>query len=358
MATTVVPMQQQLQPLSIDNKTTASQDASALARKRRREILMSQRAMIPDNTYSHQQQQQLQLQQQQQQQQQQPAQLMSQPKTLLTQQQQDGSATKRRRIAGSEITPVLTQSTPAVGSNHTIMTKIPSSTTTTTTTPATTTTANSKANKKKGLKKPQMKYDPDVPMTKEQAAVWRREQRRKRNRESAAASRQRQRDRISELEVELNGWKSKFDAVMKKIDEMEEIARMKVTDELIDSLPTASVLGFNTGTITGGGPTIVPEAQGQTVSVVEQTPAPVVSCTPLASSSVSSPLVSSPPSPYGGAGKVSSDEESDTAEDSSTEDERHCNNKMISRQASSEINHYTQHPPQTLWVSNAPLSVR
>ena len=58
-------------------------------------------------------------------------------------------------------------------------------------------------------KKPQMKYDPDIPMTKEEAAVWRREQRRKRNRESAAASRQRQRDRIAELEIDLDDWKIK-----------------------------------------------------------------------------------------------------------------------------------------------------
>ena len=33
-------------------------------------------------------------------------------------------------------------------------------------------------------KKPQMRYDPSEPMTKEAAAVWRREQRRKRNRDS------------------------------------------------------------------------------------------------------------------------------------------------------------------------------
>lgn len=62
-----------------------------------------------------------------------------------------------------------------------------------------------------------MKYDPDVPMTKEQAAVWRREQRRKRNRESAAASRQRQRDRICELEEEVEDWKQQYDIIMSKI---------------------------------------------------------------------------------------------------------------------------------------------
>lgn len=59
-------------------------------------------------------------------------------------------------------------------------------------------------------KKPQMRYDPSVPMTKEEAAVWRREQRRKRNRDSAAASRQRQRNRILELEGEVAEWKKKI----------------------------------------------------------------------------------------------------------------------------------------------------
>lgn len=60
-------------------------------------------------------------------------------------------------------------------------------------------------------KRPQMKYDPSVPMTKEETSAWRREQRRKRNRESAAACRKRQRDRISELEDVVAGWKAKFD---------------------------------------------------------------------------------------------------------------------------------------------------
>jgi hypothetical protein len=79
----------------------------------------------------------------------------------------------------------------------------------------------SESAKSKG-KKPQMKYDPEVPMTKEEAAAWRREQRRKRNRESAAASRQRQRDRISELEIELGGWKDKYEAMMDQIKTLEK----------------------------------------------------------------------------------------------------------------------------------------
>lgn len=73
-------------------------------------------------------------------------------------------------------------------------------------------------------KKPQMKYDPDVPMTKEEAAVWRREQRRKRNRESAALSRQRQRDRIADLEVEVADWKNKVDSIMDRIKKLEDVS--------------------------------------------------------------------------------------------------------------------------------------
>jgi hypothetical protein len=70
-------------------------------------------------------------------------------------------------------------------------------------------------------KKPQKKYDPDVPMSKDELAAWRREQRRKRNRESAAASRQRQRERINELEIELNDWKTKYEAIQEKIRALE-----------------------------------------------------------------------------------------------------------------------------------------
>lgn len=86
----------------------------------------------------------------------------------------------------------------------------------TTTTRTTTTTSSSKR-----AKRPQMRYEPDVPMTKEQAAAWRREQRRKRNRESAAASRQRQRDRIAELELEVEEWKEKFQAAFLRLEELE-----------------------------------------------------------------------------------------------------------------------------------------
>jgi hypothetical protein len=85
----------------------------------------------------------------------------------------------------------------------------------------------------KGGKKPQMKYDPDVPMTKDDAAAWRREQRRKRNRESAAASRQRQRDRIAELEIEVGDWKDKYDEMMSKIRKLEDITGSSKTAEFV-----------------------------------------------------------------------------------------------------------------------------
>jgi hypothetical protein len=75
----------------------------------------------------------------------------------------------------------------------------------------------------------QMRYDPDVPMTKEEAAAWRREARRVRNRESAAASRQKTRDRIVQLEGEVDMWKSKYEEVMSKLRLAESGGSEKVT---------------------------------------------------------------------------------------------------------------------------------
>ena len=89
-------------------------------------------------------------------------------------------------------------------------------------------------------KKPQMKYEPDVPMTKEEAAIWRREQRRKRNRESAAASRQRQRDRITELEGEVEDVKVKYCDTLDKIREMELKLGLPPTAEFIPVVRTSS----------------------------------------------------------------------------------------------------------------------
>jgi hypothetical protein len=75
-----------------------------------------------------------------------------------------------------------------------------------------------------GKKKTQIRYDPEVPMNKDQLAAWRREARRVRNRESAAASRQRIRDRITELEVEVDEWKDKHAAALDRLAQLERLA--------------------------------------------------------------------------------------------------------------------------------------
>mmetsp|Transcript_26953 Transcript_26953/g.53835 ORF Transcript_26953/g.53835 Transcript_26953/m.53835 type:complete len:252 (-) Transcript_26953:406-1161(-) len=70
-------------------------------------------------------------------------------------------------------------------------------------------------------KAPQKRYEPSIPMSKEEAAEWRREQRRKRNRESAAASRQKTRDRISQLEDVVSNMQRRFEAVAKRLRQYE-----------------------------------------------------------------------------------------------------------------------------------------
>lgn len=71
-------------------------------------------------------------------------------------------------------------------------------------------------------KKTQIRYDPDVPMDKDQLAAWRREARRVRNRESAAASRQRIRSRINELEDEVAEWKTKYSQAMERLAALQQ----------------------------------------------------------------------------------------------------------------------------------------
>lgn len=78
-------------------------------------------------------------------------------------------------------------------------------------------------------KKAQIRYDPEVPMDKEQLAAWRREARRVRNRESAAASRQRIRNRINELEDEVGQWKSKYSQAMERLAALQQ--SIKTEDE-------------------------------------------------------------------------------------------------------------------------------
>lgn len=80
------------------------------------------------------------------------------------------------------------------------------------------------AKKDSGTKKTQVRYDPEVPMDKEQLAAWRKEARRVRNRESAAASRQRIRDRITELEGEVGQWKQKYAMAKERLEQLEGVA--------------------------------------------------------------------------------------------------------------------------------------
>jgi len=87
----------------------------------------------------------------------------------------------------------------------------------------------------------QNRYEPDVPMTKEQAADWRREARRKRNRESAAASRNKVRSRISELETEVDEWKDKYEGLLGRIRKLEQLDG------------TGSAMGLNMGMSMGMG---------------------------------------------------------------------------------------------------------
>mmetsp|Transcript_10205 Transcript_10205/g.22641 ORF Transcript_10205/g.22641 Transcript_10205/m.22641 type:complete len:295 (-) Transcript_10205:563-1447(-) len=78
-----------------------------------------------------------------------------------------------------------------------------------------------KTSKHQVNKAPQKRYDPDVPMSKEHAAEWRREQRRKRNRESAAASRKKTRDRITDLESIVMEMQRSYEAVVKRLRKYE-----------------------------------------------------------------------------------------------------------------------------------------
>jgi len=103
-----------------------------------------------------------------------------------------------------------------------------------------TTKKTTSSKKKTTTKKPQMKYDPEVPMSKEEAAAWRREQRRKRNRESAALSRQRQRDRIGDLEVEVEEWKNKVESIMERIKSLEQASGIDSSTLVPETIPQES----------------------------------------------------------------------------------------------------------------------
>ena len=91
----------------------------------------------------------------------------------------------------------------------------------------------------KTRRKYQNRYEPDVPMTKEELAEWRREARKKRNRESAAASRNKVRSRITELESEVQAWESKYNALMKRIQHLEENQQQDLNRKSMNQVPVS-----------------------------------------------------------------------------------------------------------------------
>lgn len=80
----------------------------------------------------------------------------------------------------------------------------------------------SKATVIKSSTKYQNRYEPEVPMSKEEEAEWRKEARRQRNRESAANSRNKVRNLIEELENEVEDWKAKYASLMDRIAVLEK----------------------------------------------------------------------------------------------------------------------------------------
>lgn len=98
----------------------------------------------------------------------------------------------------------------------------------------------------RGIKK-QARYEPGVPMSKEELVKWRKEARRVRNRESAAASRQRTRERINELEAIVEDLESKYSAALDLIKKLQAeknlptSPRSVFSPEVIRQLPSTGV---------------------------------------------------------------------------------------------------------------------
>jgi chromosome segregation ATPase len=84
----------------------------------------------------------------------------------------------------------------------------------------------------RGIKR-QARYEPGVPMTREQLAAWRKEARRVRNRESAAASRKKTRERIDQLEDELAELQRKYEVALKRIVVLEGQGQDQGAPEMI-----------------------------------------------------------------------------------------------------------------------------
>jgi hypothetical protein len=90
-----------------------------------------------------------------------------------------------------------------------------------------------------GIKK-QSRYDPGVPLDREELREWRKVARRVRNRESAADSRKRNRDRVTELEGEVDILQSRYSAALQRIVELE--AAQAVNDSFTPAILRQDVM--------------------------------------------------------------------------------------------------------------------
>merc|ERR1712125_54075 len=85
-------------------------------------------------------------------------------------------------------------------------------------------------------KKKYKKYDPGVPMTKEQLKEWRKEARKVRNRESAALSRWKTQNRIVELESEMSRLSGKYQRALERIQQLEATRTSNVVSSTFPSI--------------------------------------------------------------------------------------------------------------------------
>lgn len=88
----------------------------------------------------------------------------------------------------------------------------------------------------------QVRYSPDVPMTEEELASWRRDQRRIRNRDSAATTRRKTRELISELQNAADQWKKKYEKLeAENANLLKKLQSPGVSDVSTDSMSKAII---------------------------------------------------------------------------------------------------------------------
>lgn len=78
------------------------------------------------------------------------------------------------------------------------------------------------------------RYEPGVPMAKEELKKWKKEARRVRNRESAAASRRKVNGRVAELESQVGDLRAKYEEALRRISELEALVEKRRTNSFGD----------------------------------------------------------------------------------------------------------------------------